>query len=630
MGQTVRLTVAQATIRFLINQYSERDGEERRLIEGAFGIFGHGNVAGIGQALLQNELDPEPDGGKMRYIMPRNEQGMVSAAAAFAKSTDRMATWMCTSSIGPGALNMVTGAALATTNRLPVLLFPSDQFATRNPDPVLQQIENEQTLDTTVNDAFRAVSVFFDRINRPEQLIPSLMQAMRALTDPAATGAVTIAMPQDVQAEAFDFPVEFFTKRVWHVRRSPVDAEAIARAAEIIRSARKPLIVAGGGAKYSRAGDILAKFASTTGIPVSDTQAGKGVIRFDHPQSVGGVGSTGAASANHLANEADVVIGIGTRYSDFTTASHTVFQNEDVRFVNLNIKPFDAVKHAGEMLVGDAREGLTALLEAIEGYTVSSEYADRIARERAEWDKEIEANYHRDLTPEPAQTEVFGALNDLMGDTDVMINAAGSMPGDLQALWRAGSPLQYHVEYAFSTMGYEIPAALGVKLAHPDSEVVAIVGDGTYQMLPMELATVVQERVKVIYVLLDNGGFASIGALSESKGSQRFGTQYRIGDGADHRDVSGEALPVDLAKNAESWGVEVFKVSSIDEFKEAYRKAVALDHASLIHIRTALIGPNPASSAWWDVAISEESRLDSTREAYAQYLEDRKPQRHYF
>ncbi|MDD7465103.1 MAG: 3D-(3,5/4)-trihydroxycyclohexane-1,2-dione acylhydrolase (decyclizing) [Actinomycetaceae bacterium] len=629
MQQTIRLTTAQATIRFLVNQYIERDGEESRFITGAFGIFGHGNVAGLGQALLQNEIDWEPDGGRMPYIMARNEQGMVNAAAAYAKASDRMHVMMATSSIGPGALNMVTGAALATTNRLPVLLFPADQFATRIPDPVLQQVENAQTLATSVNDAFRPVSVFFDRISRPEQLIPSLMQAMRALSDPADTGAVTIAMPQDVQAEAYDFPLEAFKKRVWHIRRTPVDSAAIARGVELIKNSQRPLIVAGGGVKYSGASEQLREFAAVTGIPVSDTQAGKGAISFDQEQSVGGVGSTGSTSANHLANTADVVIGIGTRYSDFTTASHTVFQNPDVKFVNINIKPFDAVKNAGEMLVGDAREGLSALLSGLADYRVSDEYASEIAREREEWFAVTEKMYHYGLSPEPAQTEVFGALNEMMGENDIVINAAGSMPGDLQALWQAKTPHQYHVEYAFSTMGYEVPGALGVKLAHPESEVVAIVGDGTYQMLPMELATVVQERIKVIYVMLDNGGFASIGALSESHGSQRFGTQYRVGAGNVHNDVNAETLPVDLAANAESWGVTVLRVNSIAEFRQAYAQAVQMDRAVLIHIRTALIGPNPPASAWWDVAVSEVSRIESTQRAYEQYLQDRQPQRAY-
>ncbi|ROR54659.1 3D-(3,5/4)-trihydroxycyclohexane-1,2-dione hydrolase [Luteococcus japonicus] len=626
---TVDLTVAQATIRFLSNQYSERDGVEQRLIPGAFGIFGHGNVAGIGQALLQNEIDPADGENAMPYIMPRNEQGQVHAAAAFAKATNRMQTWMCTASIGPGSLNMVTGAALATTNRVPVLLFPSDQFATRMPDPVLQQLEDPTNLNISVNDCFVPVSRFFDRINRPEQLIPSLLNAMRVLTDPAETGAVTIAMPQDVQAERWTWPVELFDKRVWHVRRPPAEPAALARAAEMIKASKRPMVIAGGGVIYSEASEQLRTFATKTGIPVADTQAGKGAINFDHECSIGGVGSTGGDSGNHIADEADLVIGIGTRYSDFTTASKTQFKNPDVKFVNINVASFDAAKQSAEMMVADAREALVALTELLDGYHVDPAYTEKVAAEKKAWEEQVQLCYHRDHGPLPAQTEVFGALNELMGDEDVVINAAGSMPGDLQALWQAKTPVQYHVEYAFSCMGYEVPAALGVKLARPESEVVAIVGDGTYQMLPMELATVVQEKIKVIYVLLQNYGFASIGALSESRGSQRFGTKYRQrGEGshlADDELIAG----VDIAANAASWGLDVLKVNGIQEFREAYQKAHESDRPTMIHIETDLTGPNPPGSSWWDVPVSGVSRLESTQKAYADYVEDRKPQRHY-
>ncbi|RRR25651.1 3D-(3,5/4)-trihydroxycyclohexane-1,2-dione acylhydrolase (decyclizing) [Schaalia georgiae] len=627
-GATVRLTVAQAAIRFLSNQYSERDGAEQRLIAGAFGIFGHGNVAGIGQALLQNEVARADGEQEMPFIMPRNEQGAVHAAAAFAKTTNRLQTYMCTASIGPGSLNMVTGAALATTNRLPVLLFPSDQFATRVPDPVLQQLEDPTSLDVSVNDAFRPVSRFFDRVNRPEQLIPSLLAAMRVLTDPAETGAVTIAMPQDVQAEAFDWPVEFFRKRVWHVRRPPAEPAALERAAALIRAAERPLVVSGGGTIYSGASEDLRAFASATGIPVADTQAGKGAINHDHPCSVGGVGSTGGDSGNHLADKADLVIGIGTRYSDFTTASKTQFKNPGVKFVNINITPFDAAKQSAEMVVADAREALRALTGELVGHRVDQAYTDEIAAEREAWAARVDHCYHLGHGPLPAQTEVFGALNELLGDEDVVVNAAGSMPGDLQALWRAKTPVQYHVEYAFSCMGYEVPAALGVKLARPQSEVVSIVGDGAYQMLPMELATVVQEGVKVIYVLLQNHGFASIGSLSESRGSQRFGTKFRKRAGGSHLGDE-ELIGVDIAANAASWGLEVIKVSSIDEFKEAYRTAAASDVATMIHIETDLYGPNPPGSSWWDVPVSQVSALESTQRAYEDYQRDREPQRHY-
>lgn len=626
---TVELTVAQATIRFLSNQYSERDGVERRLVAGAFGIFGHGNVAGLGQALLQNEINPAEGENPMPYIMSRNEQGQVHAAAAFARATNRMATYLCTASIGPGSLNMVTGAALATTNRLPVLLFPSDIFATRVPDPVLQQLEDPTTQDISVNDCFRPVARYFDRINRPEQLIPSLLAAMRVLTDPAETGAVVISMPQDVQAEAHTWPVEFFDKRVWHVRRPPAEDAALERAVALIRAAKRPLMIAGGGVVYSEASDQLRDFATATGIPVADTQAGKGAINFDHACAVGGVGSTGCDAANHLADKADLIIGVGTRYSDFTTASKTQFKNPDVRFVNVNVAAFDAAKESGEMIVADARQALVALGVRLAGYHVDRAYSDEIASEKQAWEAVTARCYHVGQTPLPAQTEVFGALNEMMGDDDIVINAAGSMPGDLQALWQARTPVQYHVEYAFSCMGYEIPAALGVKLARPDSEVVAIVGDGSYQMLPMELATVVQENIKVIYVLLDNHGFASIGALSESRGSQRFGTKFRQRGSGGHLDDGDYVSGVDIAANAASWGINVLKARGIDEFRDAYREAVASDRAAMIYIQTDLFGPNPPNSSWWDVAVSGVSTLESTQKAREEYLEGRKPQRHY-
>jgi 3D-(3,5/4)-trihydroxycyclohexane-1,2-dione acylhydrolase (decyclizing) len=631
MTQTVRLTVAQAVIAFLAQQYSERDGAEQRLFAGCFGIFGHGNVAGLGQALLQAELqrlDGNPDAPDLPYVLVRNEQGGVHAAAAYAKQKNRLQTWVVTSSIGPGATNMVTGAALATTNRLPVLLLPSDIFVTRYPDPVLQQLEDPRTLDISVNDAFKPVSRFWDRINRPEQLIPSLLNAMRVLTDPAETGAVTVCLPQDVQAEAFDWPVEFFAKRVWHVARPAPEHAVLARVAEQIRASKRPLIVAGGGVIYSGASDALRAFAEATGIPVSDTQAGKGAINFDHRMAVGGVGSTGGSAANTLAREADLVIGIGTRYSDFTTASHTIFADPDVTFANINVLGFDAAKHAATMLVADAKAALEALAKELDGWSTDPAHQARAEQLDDEWQRVIDECYHRDNSPLPAQTEVFGALNELMGDRDVLINAAGSMPGDLQALWRARTPEQYHVEYAYSCMGYEVPAALGVKLAVGDErQVVAIVGDGTYQMLPMEIATVVQEGVKVIYVLLQNHGFASIGALSESRGSQRFGTRYRVRSASGRLD--GEDVPFDLAANAASWGADVLTCNGIAEFRENYARAVEGDRTTVLYIETDLYGPNPPGTAWWDVPVSQVSELESTNKAYGEYLAEKAAQRHY-
>jgi 3D-(3,5/4)-trihydroxycyclohexane-1,2-dione acylhydrolase (decyclizing) len=631
MSTTIRLTVAQALVRFLAAQYSERDGVEQRLIAGCFGIFGHGNVAGVGQALLQAEvqrLDGDEDAPDLPYVLVRNEQGGVHAAAAYAKQKNRLQTWAVTSSIGPGATNMITGAALATTNRLPVLLLPSDIFSTRVADPVLQQLEDPRSLDISVNDAFKPVSRFWDRINRPEQLASSMLNAMRVLTDPADTGAVTICLPQDVQPEAYDFPVELFRRRVWHIGRAVPEPAALARAVAAIKASKRPLVVAGGGVVYAEASEALRAFADNTGIPVADTQAGKGAINFDHRMAVGGVGSTGGSAANTLAGEADLVIGIGTRYSDFTTASRTVFAAEDVRFVNINVARFDAAKHGAELVVADAKEALEALTTAMAGWSTDKAYQQRAVDLDDAWQKVVDECYHRDHQPLPAQTEVFGALNELMRDSDVVINAAGSMPGDLQALWRARTPEQYHLEYAYSCMGYEIPAALGVKLAvGDDREVVAIVGDGTYQMLPMELATIIQEGLKVIFVLLDNHGFASIGALSESRGSQRFGTRYKVRSATGRLD--GEDVPLDLAANAASWGADVLRCHGMAEFRENYAKAAASDRTTVLYIETDIAGPNPPGSAWWDVPVSEVSELESTQRAYADYVAAKADQRPY-
>jgi 3D-(3,5/4)-trihydroxycyclohexane-1,2-dione acylhydrolase (decyclizing) len=622
---TVRLTTAQALVRLLANQYSERDGQEQRLIPGMWGIFGHGNVAGIGQALLQAAVTQEAD---LPYYLARNEQGMVHASVAYAKMRDRLATFACTASTGPGSTNMITGAALATTNRLPVLLLPSDMFATRAADPVLQQLEDTRGGDVTVNDAFRAVSKYFDRVSRPEQLIPAALAAMRVLTDPVETGAVTLALPQDVQAEAYDWPVSFFRRRIWHIGRPVPEPAAVERAAALLRTARKPLIVAGGGAVYSGAETELRAFAEATGIPVADTHAGKGAVPWDHPYAVGGIGSTGAYAANELAREADVVLGIGTRYSDFTTASHTVFANPGVTFVNLNVARLDAVKHSAEPLVADARLGIQALAGALTDWEVEQEYRDGV-RQLIARTREIEDEcFNRGNGPLPAQTEILGALNQVLGDRDVVINAAGSMPGDLQQLWRARDPKAYHVEYAYSCMGYEVAAGLGAKMADPSREVVVLVGDGSYLMMAQEIVTMVSEGLKVIIVLVQNHGFASIGALSESLGSQRFGTKYRYRDG-DSGQLDGDILPVDLAANASSLGADVLHATTVDEFRAAMEKARGASRTTVVHVETDLYGPNPPGHGWWDVPVSQTSALDSTRAAYETYAAHKQNQRHY-
>jgi 3D-(3,5/4)-trihydroxycyclohexane-1,2-dione acylhydrolase (decyclizing) len=609
----MRLTVAQALVRFLANQYSERDGVEQRLVPGCFGIFGHGNVAGVGQALLESsELMP--------YHLARNEQGMVHTAAAFAKQRDRLQVMACTASIGPGSTNMLTGAALATTNRLPVLLLPSDVFATRVATPVLQELEQPGAGDLSVNDAFRPLSKFFDRVWRPEQLPPALLGAMRVLTDPAETGAVTIALPQDVQAEAHDWPDELFARRVWHIARPLPEPAALARAAELIRGARRPLLIAGGGVVYSHAGDALRRFTDATGIPVADTHAGKGALAWDHPNAVGGVGSTGTPVANALARDADLVIGVGTRYSDFTTASRSAFQHPGVRFVNLNVARLDAAKHAGEMVLADARAGLDALAGALIGHQVARTW------DMTDWNRIVARAFRAGHQPLPAQTEVLGALHEELDPRDVVVQAAGSLPGDLQMLWRARDPKSYHVEYAYSCMGYEIAGALGVKLADPDREVFALVGDGSYLMMASEIATAVSEGVKLNLVLVQNHGFASIGALSESVGSQRFGTRYRYRD-ARTGQLDGDRLPVDLAANAESLGAEVIRVRSIEEFRDAVHMARAATRTTAIHIETDPLAPVPSSESWWDVPVSEVAALESTRQARKSYEAHKASQR---
>jgi 3D-(3,5/4)-trihydroxycyclohexane-1,2-dione acylhydrolase (decyclizing) len=610
----MRLTVAQALVRFLANQYSERDGVEQRLIAGCFGIFGHGNVAGVGQALLEQRDD-------MPYILARNEQAMVHAAVGYARQQNRLSTYACTASVGPGSTNMVTGAAVATINRLPVLLLPGDIFATRVASPVLQELEDPASLDVSVNDCLKPVSRFWDRINRPEQLLASALAAMRVLTDPAETGTVTISLPQDVQAEAFDWPEAFFARRVWHVRRPPAEPERLAEATALLRGARRPLIVAGGGTIYAEATGALAALAEATGVPVAETQAGKGSLPYDHPQAVGAIGATGTTAANAIARDADLVLGVGTRWSDFTTASRSVFAADDVRFVNLNVAVVDAAKHAGVPLLADARVGLEGLREALAGWAADAAHTQRAGSLAAEWDATVERAYTLGHGPLPAQSEVLGVVNRVSGPRDVVVCAAGSMPGDLHKLWRTRDPKGYHVEYGFSTMGYEIAGGLGVKLAAPDREVYVMVGDGSFLMMAQEIVTAVQEQIKLTVVLVQNHGFASIGALSESVGSQRFGTSYRGRDG--------EVLPVDLAAVAAGLGADVRRASTIEAFEEALREAAASPRITVVEVQTDPLVGAPDSEAWWDVPVAEVAGLDSTRAARATYEQHKRTQRQY-
>jgi 3D-(3,5/4)-trihydroxycyclohexane-1,2-dione acylhydrolase (decyclizing) len=615
------MTVAQAILAFLHNQYTERDGNEHKFFAGCAGIFGHGNLAGFGQALQQLPEFP--------YIMVRNEQAAVHMAAGYAKMYNRLSTFACTSSIGPGATNMISGAAAATINRLPVLLLPGDIFARRNVAPVLQQLESPISQDLSVNDCFKPVSKYWDRIYRPEQILTSLPEVMRVLTSPVNTGTVTLAVPQDVQTEAFEYPEALFQKRIWHVPRPPADPEALKRAVKWIRSANRPLIIAGGGVIYSEASTVLQQFIDKTGIPVAETFGGKGAIRFDHPLNLGAVGATGTEGANEYSNKADLVIGIGTRYSDFTTASKTAFQNPDVKFVNINIAEFDAFKHHAIALTGDARSILEELINAVKGYAVDDSYRQRATEFNLDWDKKVEAAYTPDQKGLPSQSEVIGMVNEFADPQDVMVCAAGSMPGDLHKLWRTRNPKGFHLEYGYSCMGYEIPGGLGVKMADPSREVYLMLGDGGYLMMPSEIITSIQEDFKLTIILINNHGFASIGGLSKSIGGEGFGTRYKCRD-KDSGQLDGESLPVDLAANAESLGARVFRAHDLPSFNQALTDAKKEARTTVIHIETV---PERKIAgygyAWWDVPIAEESRSEKVQQARKEYEKHKKQQRHF-
>jgi 3D-(3,5/4)-trihydroxycyclohexane-1,2-dione acylhydrolase (decyclizing) len=614
--------MAQALLRFLSSQYVERDGVEHRFFAGIWGIFGHGNVAGIGEALYER-----PD--LLPYHMARNEQSMVHSAVGYARQKDRLQAFACTSSIGPGATNMITGAALATVNRIPVLLLPGDVFASRVSDPVLQQLEQPSRGDVSVNDAFRAVSRYWDRIARPEQLVPAALAAMRVLTSPADTGAVTLALPQDVQAEAYDYPDEFLAKRVWHVERRPPDPAALARAVAAIRSAKRPLVVAGGGVIYSCASDALRRFVEETGIPVAETQAGKGSLPYDHPAAIGAIGATGTSAANRIAKDADLVVGIGTRWTDFTTASKTAFQHPEVRFVNVNVAEADVHKLGAVAVTADARVTLETLAGI--GTRVDSAYRDSYSRLAREWNAEVTRVYSLGHSPLPAQSEVIGAVNDFSAPTDVVVCAAGSMPGDLHKLWRTRDRKQYHVEYGYSCMGYEIAGALGAKLADPAREVYALVGDGSYLMLSEAIVTSLQERAKLVVVLVDNRGYASIGGLSRSLGTDGFGTQFRESKpglrGLDSEPDPAPYLPVDLAANAESLGAHVIRAKSISELRAALAAAKKIDRTVVIHIAVDRYVAVPSYESWWEVPVAATSEAATVRDARRAYEKSKEKQR---
>lgn len=619
--KTKRLTVAQAIITFLNNQYVQRDGVEQKFFAGCFGIFGHGNVGGIGQALHQTP--------SFRYYQSRNEQAMVHASAAYAKMKNRLSTFVCTSSIGPGATNMLTAAAGATINRLPVLLLPGDIFASRQVDPVLQQLESPSSQDVSVNDCFKPVSKFWDRINRPEQIITALPAAMRVLTSQSETGAVTLALPQDVQAEAYDFPVDLFKKRTWLITRSLPAKEVIEKAVALIRSSKTPMIVAGGGVIYSEATNALKEFVEQTGIPSAETFAGKGSLPYDHSSNLGAMGATGTEGANAISAKADLVIGIGTRYSDFTTASKTAFQNPKVKFININVADFDAYKQAALPLTGDAKATLKELLKALNGFEVSPAYRKKVAAFNKSWDKKVAQAYLSTMKGLPSQAEVIGAVNDFSKPKDVVLCAAGSLPGDLHKLWRTRDPKGFHLEYGYSCMGYEIAGGLGAKMACPDREIYVMVGDGSYLMMASEIVTSIQEGFKLTIILINNHGYASIGGLSKSLGSAGFGTKYLYRNSKSGQ-LDGKELPVDLAANAASLGAEVIKSNSIESFKEALQKAKTIRKTTVLYIETI---PERKMAgyghAWWEVPVSEISQLKDVKAASAKMKENKKKQKTY-
>ena len=611
MGDNIRLTTAQAIVRFLKAQWVEFDDLSHPFFAGMFGIFGHGNVAGIGQALEQD--------GEFTHYLPRNEQGMVHIAAAFAKQHRRLKALVCTSSVGPGATNMVTGAAGATINRVPVLLLPGDTFANRSVAPVLQQLEHPQSQDISVNDTFKPVSRYWDRINRPEQILTAFPAAMRVLTSPADTGAVTIALPQDVQAEAFDFPQQFFEKRIYLIARREPDEAALTRAVELITQSNRPLVIAGGGVLYSRAEDALAQFCEATGIPIGETQAGKGSLPWDHRQNLGAVGATGTLAANRTALEADLVICLGTRLSDFTTASKTQFQHPDVKFININVNDSDAYKHSALPIVADAKVTLASMRERLveRGYHVSKSYAESCASLKSQWDQEVTRIYAPREDQQLTQGEVIGLVNDFMQENDTVVAAAGSLPGDMHKLWRVENGDQYHMEYGYSCMGYEIAGGLGACMAKDGGEVIVMMGDGSYLMMHTELVTSIQEHKKIIIVLLDNHGFGSINGLSKSLGSLGFGNQYRMRDPRTKK-YTGDFIKIDFAQNAASLGAVGIKANTREEITAALEQARSNEQLTLIHID---IGPSdvPGYDSWWEVPVAEVSEMPSVKKARDEY-----------
>lgn len=616
---SIRLTLGQAIVRFMMNQYVEHDGEETPFFAGCWGIFGHGNIGGVAQALQQY-------GPKFRYYQTRNEQAMVMAAMGYAKMKNRKQTFACLSSIGPGATNMLTGAATATINRIPVLLLAGDIFAERVQAPVLQQLESEHSQDVSVNDCFKPVSRYWDRLTRPEQAIQSLPEMMRVLTSPADTGAVTLALPQDIQTYAFDYPDKLFEKRVWVIPRNRPDVSQLQKAASWIRASKRPMIIAGGGVHYSEACEALLDFVEQTGIPVSETQAGKGSLLYDHPLNLGGVGVTGTKGANLIERDADLVIGIGTRYTDFPTASKTAFQNPDVRFININVFEMDAHKHAAIPLVGDAKATLEELAKLLEGYRSDEGYQQLVRQYNAEWDAEVTRVYNLEHGPLMSQGELIGAVNELSDPRDVVMSAAGSFPGDLHKLWRTRDHKGYHLEYGYSTMGYEIAGGLGIKLADPTRDVFVMVGDASFLMMNSEIVTSIQEGQKIIIMVSNNNGYSSVGRVSEQVGSEGFGCHYRYRGESGWYD--GDLLPVDFAKIAEGMGAIGIHANTRDKLADAIQQAKQADRTTVIVTETDWHERVPGYGFWWDMATAHVSEMEEVNKARQDYEAEKQNQRY--
>lgn len=614
----IRLTMAQALVRFLDAQYVSLDGIETKFVNNIFGVFGHGCVVGVGQALSQGDHN-------IRFLQGKNEQNMALAAMAFAKQKNRREIIPCVSSIGPGAMNMVTAAGCATANRIPLLLLPGDTFACRQPDPVLQQAEFFDSYGRTVTDAFRGVCHYFDRIERPEQLMTAAQHAMRVLTDPAETGAVCLAMPQDVEGEAYDYPVAFFRKRVWYMDRRPITAGQVERVMNILKGAKKPFAILGGGVRYSEAGEAFIKLCEAANIPFGETQAGKGTISWQHELNMGGVGVTGGKAANVIGRDADVILAVGTRLTDFTTSSKWLFK-QDAKVIGLNICPFDAIKMDAEAIICDAKAGLEGITAALDGY--KSQWTDEPKAARAEWDAIVDGYYAQSPAEGLSQTRALGEINKFMQDIDVAVGSAGSLPGDMQRLWRSGKPGTYHMEYGFSNMGYEPNGALGVKLAAPESEVYTFFGDGTYMMAHSELLTCVQEGLRVHFCLFDNSGWGCIENLQNNQGNDTFGTVFRFRN-PESGQLDGPIMPIDFAKNAEAYGLKTYSIHSVEELRAALKDALTQPLPVLYDIKVLPGSMTPGFENWWRVGVAEVSTQPRVQAAYKDLMDHVKDTRDY-